>query len=106
MLEELRRSSVDIMNPITKVILWRYSTPVTSVSFASPWLGYTQFLENGNILVTHITHGGSTFEVTPKGKIVWEWMNEYKYPTGRSESIQAVRKIRKESLQPFLNQTF
>ena len=103
---DLRNSSVDIMDPLTKVLLWRYSTPLTLIRFASPWLGFTQLLENGNIVVTHMTHGGSAFEVTPKGEIVWEWVNDNKHPTGRPINIRAVQKIHKEVIQPFLNQTF
>ena len=102
----LKKSSVDIINPITKELLWRYSAPVTTISFASPWLGLTQLLKNGNILVSHITHGGSAFEVTPKGEIVWEWVNNSKYPSGRPRSFKILQKLGKEAIEPFLNQTF
>ena len=94
------------MNPITKIILWRYSAPVTSVNFASSWLGFTQLLGNGNILITHITHGGSAFEVTPKKEIVWEWVNDNKFSSGRTRDTRGVKKIKEESIKLFLNQTF
>ena len=102
----LSRSSVEIIDPVTKFLKWSYKTPLSSVSFFSPYLGHAERLENGNVLVTHVTHGGSAFEVTTKGEIVWEWVNEKKYPTGRPMEVARVIKIKKDIIQPFLYQTF
>jgi hypothetical protein len=38
-------------------------------------MGDAQRLEGGNILITEATFG-RVFEVTEKGRIVWEWVNE------------------------------
>ena len=106
MLTTLDRSQLEIIDPLTKSLKWSYSTPLSSVSFFSPSFGHVQYLENGNILVTHVTHGGSAFEITGGGEIVWEWVNEKKWPNGRPLEIYRVIKIKKDIIQPFLDQTF
>lgn len=43
-------------------------------TFYSPFRGKHQLLENGNILIAE-TDAGRAFEVTAKGKVVWEFVN-------------------------------
>lgn len=53
-------------------------TPVFSSSpehpFYTPYRGKQQFLPNGNLLIAE-TDAGRAFEVTPEGKVVWEFVN-------------------------------
>jgi hypothetical protein len=61
------------VNPRTKQIVWEYKTSPTE-KFFSFRRGGVQRLANGNTLITE-SDRGRVFEVTPKGKIVWEFMN-------------------------------
>lgn len=56
---------------------WLYTAP-DKLSLYSPIMSSVQRLKNGN---TRITSGidGRILEVTPKGDIVWEYRNQYKY---------------------------
>jgi hypothetical protein len=45
-------------------------------TFYTPYRGKNQTLENGNMLITE-TDGGRVFEVTPKGEVVWSFVNAY-----------------------------
>ena len=60
------------INPATKAIDWQY-TDTPRQSFYCPFVGNAQRLWNGN---THITDAanGRLFEVTPQGRIVWEYV--------------------------------
>jgi hypothetical protein len=55
---------------------WKYTAPDT-VSFWSSFISGAQRLQNGN---TFINEGakGRFFEVTPEGKIVWEYLNPFR----------------------------
>ncbi len=70
---EGRRSAVIEMDPKTGEIVWEFEPKHTS-SFFSYRQGAAQRLPNGNTLVTS-THGGHLFEVTKKGKIVWDYVS-------------------------------
>ncbi|MEI9933124.1 MAG: aryl-sulfate sulfotransferase [Rhizomicrobium sp.] len=67
------------INPVTQQIVWQYSG---ENSGASGWTFYSSFisdarrLPNGN---TFIDEGmnGRFFQITPGGKIVWEYVNPY-----------------------------
>ena len=54
---------------------WVYTAP-DSISFWSDYISGAHRMENGN---TFINEGakGRMFEVTPKGAIVWEYLNPY-----------------------------
>jgi hypothetical protein len=52
-------------------IAWTYEN---GVDFYSYWGGSSQRLANGNTLITDTAHG-RVFEVTQKGRIVWEFAN-------------------------------
>ncbi len=107
LLTPFKRSSADIIDPLAKKLLWRYSPPIASASLVSPYGGWTQFLENGNIMVTHVSYGGAAFEVTPRGEIVWEWINPERHPySKRPKNTRALLKIQKQAVEPFLSQTF
>ncbi|MEH2260781.1 aryl-sulfate sulfotransferase [Nostoc sp.] len=73
-------SRVIEVNPINGTIEWEYTDELRT-AFFSPYMGSAQRLLNGN---THITEAatGRLFEVTPDGKVVWEYIIPYfrEYP--------------------------
>jgi hypothetical protein len=67
------------VNPVTKEIVWQYTAEDSGLppwTFFSSFVSNAQRLPNGN---THITEGmtGRLFQVTPKGKVVWEYYSPY-----------------------------
>ncbi len=79
-------SRVVEIDPRTKSVAWEYADPMRP-SFFSPYMGAAQRLPNGN---THITESatGRLFEVTPEGRVVWEYVipyfAEYHHPVARA----------------------
>ncbi len=65
-----KRSRVLEMNPMTGQIVWSYAHP----DFYSRLRGSAQLLPNGNMLATE-SDKGHAFEITRKGKRVWEFWN-------------------------------
>jgi hypothetical protein len=63
-------------DPFTQVIAWRYAgSPALPLS---SWkAGTSSRLPNGNTLITEST-AGRALEVTPEGKLVWEFMNPFR----------------------------
>ena len=60
-------------DPQTQAIVWQYLGTKRD-PFYSKIRGSQQVLPNGNILITEAT-GGRLFEITPSGRIVWEFWN-------------------------------
>jgi hypothetical protein len=58
----------------TKKIVWQYRDKSSPMAFFSPFMGGAQRLQNGNTLITEAMFG-RIFEVTPEGKIAWEYVN-------------------------------
>ncbi|KAF2682404.1 PQQ enzyme repeat protein [Lentithecium fluviatile CBS 122367] len=56
-----------------KSIVWEYRDP-HPMTFFTPFMGGAQRLRGGNTLITEAAFG-RTFEVTEKGKLVWEYVN-------------------------------
>lgn len=77
-----RRSRVQLLDPVTKEIVWEYS----SKNFFSSIEGTAQPLNNNNILITS-SQGGRVFEISPGGKIVWEWTPPF--PPMRAERLSS-----------------
>lgn len=72
-------------NPLTQEVAWSYQgTPAES--FHSREAGSIQRLPNGNTLITE-SEKGRGFEVTPGGKIVWEFLNPHR--TGEQKELIA-----------------
>ena len=67
-----RRSLVQAIDPTAGEVVWEYA----SEFFFSSVGGVVQKLRGPNVLVTS-SHGGRVFEITPNGKIVWEWVPPY-----------------------------
>ena len=66
--------------------------------------GAVEELENGNFLVTHVrTDGkGAAFEITPQGRLVWEWTNPMKHVDGAPVEVYRVSRIRRDAVLPYL----
>lgn len=67
-----RRSRVQAFDPQAGTLAWEYSSPF----FYSSVAGTAHKLPGRNVAVTS-SHGGRAFEVTPDGRIVWEWTPPY-----------------------------
>ena len=88
-------SRVVEIDTATGQVAWSYADPMVA-SFFSPYMGSAQRLPNGN---THITESatGRLFEVTPEGRVVWEYVIPYfaeypdaetrQYSTGQHNSV-------------------
>ena len=61
------------IDPLTEDIAWQYGS-APHERFYSPTRGSAQRLPNGNTLICDADNGRG-IEVTPKGEIVWEWLN-------------------------------
>ena len=61
------------LDPVIQKIVWEYKSD-SPEGFFSPFRGCNQRLPNGNTLITE-SDKGRVFEVTKKGKIVWEFYN-------------------------------
>lgn len=72
-LYDYRRTRVQIIDPQQEVPVWEYR----SEFFFSSAAGVAQQLAGGNILITS-SRGGRIFEITPRGRTVWEWIPSYR----------------------------
>jgi hypothetical protein len=61
-------------NPVTREVVWQYTG--SKATFFSPFISSVQRLPNGNTLIDEGIWG-RFFQVTPKGKIVWEYMSPF-----------------------------
>lgn len=78
-LSVLAGSRVLEINPVTKQIVWEYNARDSgnmAFSFYTPFIGNAQRLPNGNTLIDEGIDG-RFFQVTPEGKIVWEYVSPY-----------------------------
>jgi hypothetical protein len=64
-------SRVIEVEPQSGRIIWAYQY---GVAFFARWGGAAQRLSHGNTLITNTT-AGRAFEVTPRGEIIWEFVN-------------------------------
>jgi hypothetical protein len=63
------------INPVTKDIVWQYTAEDSGLppwTFFSSFVSNAQRLPNGNTLITEGMQG-RLFQVTPDGKVVWEY---------------------------------
>lgn len=86
------------INPVTREVVWQYTG--SKVSFFSSFLGSAERLPNGNTLIDE-GMWGRFFQITPKGKIVWEYVSPFtgKGPGKRAEA--AVRWVYRVQAVPY-----
>ena len=82
---QLDQSQALEVNPHSQKIEWRYAGSDSS-PFFTHWLGYIQRLKNNNTLITESSQG-RIFEVSPEGRIVWEYMNPHR--AGKDDELIA-----------------
>ena len=71
------------IDPIKNEIVWQYTgldSGQPDWGFYSSFISSARRLPNGNTLIDEGMHG-RIFQVTPKGEIVWEYINPYFAPT-------------------------
>jgi hypothetical protein len=94
-------SSVVEYDPLQEKKVWEYSTnPVELMNMVDNGGAYK--LPNGNILITHNTTGGSAFEITANGRLVWEWAYPVKDARGKSERVYEVQRVAKDRVDRIL----
>ena len=81
------------IDPLRKEIVWQYtaeSSGQADWTFYSSFLGSAQRLPNGNTLIDE-GMDGRIFQVTPRGEIVWEYVNPHFGPAivTRNKHIQS-----------------
>jgi len=67
-----RRTLIQAIDPTTGVVEWEYGSKFLFSSVA----GTVQKLPGRNYAINS-SHGGRVFEITPAGRIVWEWVPSY-----------------------------
>ena len=81
------------IDPIKKEIVWQYTAEDSGQpdwAFFSAFISSARRLPNGNTLIDEGMNG-RIFQVTPKGEIVWEYVNPHLGPAiaARSEQVQS-----------------
>ncbi len=84
--ERSRVIEIDPFSPSPGEILWQYGGTLGQELF-SKTLGSCQRLSRGNTLITE-SENGRAIEVTPKGRIVWEFRNPHR--AGERQELVAV----------------
>ena len=93
-------SRLVIVNPESRKIVWEYKASPPE-SFHSKYQGSSQLLANGNFLICE-SMNGRVFEITPKGEIVWEFLNPERNKNGRRIPIYRMLRVPKEEVSSWL----
>jgi hypothetical protein len=99
-LHAYRRSLVQIIDPIKEKVTWEYE----SEFFFSTVGGTAQTLLGNNIFITS-SNGGRAFEITPDGRIVWEWVPTFnpmrveRLPYDHCPQLAAVAPVKDDGLR-------
>lgn len=78
------------IDPVRGSVVWQYSAPEPK-DFFTLGKGSAQRLANGNTLIASADQGWA-FEVTKRGRIVWEFYCPYRTPEGQRTSIVRMRR--------------
>lgn len=78
------------IDPVAHQKLWMFQGKAPDTFFAD-FNGAVEILENGNYLVSHKSNGGAAFELTPNGRVVWEWVNSSADPLIRADIVRVLR---------------
>lgn len=83
------------INPETRQIVWEYKAGMSgqvSWAFYSAFIGSARRLPNGNTLIDE-GQDGRIFQVTPKGRIVWEYVNPYFSRNHRTNAVYRAQPV-------------
>jgi hypothetical protein len=83
---DTKASRVLELDPVSQQIQWSYGGPP---HFHSSVCGQGQRLPNGNTLIT-ISTEGRVIEVTPAGRVVWEYLNPYSTVVDGQERVATI----------------
>lgn len=79
------------IDPASKRVVWQYAaSPPTA--FYTPSKGSAQRLPNGNTLIAE-SDKGRAFEVTPDGRVVWEFVSPHRLGNGMRAALVRMRRI-------------
>ena len=92
------------LDPVGRKIVWQYKA-ASPADFFSYYRGGCQELPNGNILITE-SNKGRVFEITPEGKIVWEFFSEIssKGETSVRRAIYRMMRLDPRIVEPLLKE--
>ena len=90
-------SRVIELNPLTKEIVWQYRAP-NPTDMYTVTRGASQRLPNGNTLIAN-SEKGQAFEVTPEGRIVWEFLSPHFNAEGHRGTIVRMKRYELEYVQ-------
>jgi hypothetical protein len=88
-------SRLIMLDPLTKKIVWEYKAKAPETFFTEN-RGSSQLLPNGNFFICE-SDNGRAFEITPQGKIVWEFFNPI-LKEGKRKTIYRMIRIPKKSV--------
>ena len=77
------------IDPVKRQIVWEYKADMSGQvgwAFYSAFIGSARRLPNGNTLIDE-GQDGRLFQVTPKGEIVWEYVNPYFSEDHRTNAV-------------------
>ena len=94
-------SSLVEWDPVLNLPVWEYKADPVEL-FKMKTGGAVFPLSNGNKLVTHGTNGGAAFEVTPSGRVVWEWIYPVKNIQNQAEPVYQVQRVSKDKVDKVL----
>jgi len=97
-----RRSRVVEVDPIRSEIVWEYDGGARG-RFYTPGMGSAQRLSNGNTLFA-VSNSGYLREVTPDGRIAWEYRSPHMV-AGRRGTVVRVKRYPKSLIEPLLART-
>jgi len=90
------------IDPPSGRIVWQYSASPPR-AFFSESKGSAQRLPNGNTLIAE-SDKGRAFEVTPDGKVVWEYVSPHRFGTGMRAALVRMRRIPSALIDPLLRE--
>ena len=76
------------VNPASNEIVWEY-TDSPAYNFFSSYISGARRLPNGNTLITE-GQFGRMFQVTPKGEVVWEYINPHFHVDAEDQPVNRV----------------
>jgi len=88
------------LDPLAERIVWQYTADPPE-SFYSPARGSNERMPNGNTLIAE-SDPGRTFEVTPAGEIVWEFICPDRHDDGRPQAMYRTLHYPREAVDALL----
>ena len=96
-------SYIGLVDSLTSKFKWKH-IPEPAERYFSQRFGAVEKLENGNFLISYLKsdENGAAFEVTDKGRLVWEWTNGTRKSDGAPVPVYRVSRLKREQVEPYL----